>query len=146
MKAQTILLGTDFSVSSQLAFEVASALAHQSGAKLLVVHVEQGQPSMGPAYYDIPDPGIAEMARKLAALKPPAPDVPVEHRIERGDPAAEILRIAAGEPIDMVVVGSRGRSALPRLLLGSVATTLLRKAPCPILVCHPADAPRDSHD
>jgi nucleotide-binding universal stress UspA family protein len=138
VKAEKILVATDFSPASRLAFEAASRLARQTGAKLIVLHVEQGQPRLGPAYYDIPDPGIGEIARKLAALRPPFPDVAVEHRIEAGDPATEILRIAAEDSVDSLVAGSQNRSGMSRLVLGSVATSLLRKAPCAVLVCHPA--------
>jgi nucleotide-binding universal stress UspA family protein len=60
---KSILVATDFSPASRLALDVASRLAHASGAKLTILHVEPGQPTawMGPAYYDIPDPNISEL-------------------------------------------------------------------------------------
>jgi nucleotide-binding universal stress UspA family protein len=131
-----ILVATDFSPASRLALDVAGHLAHDSGARVIVLHVEPGQPSLGPAYYDIPDPNISEIARSLAALKPQSPDVAIEHRIQAGDPAEEILRLATKEGIDLIVVGSHRRRPVPDFLIGSVARALLHKSACPVLVCH----------
>lgn len=138
MKPKQILLATDFSPISDLALEVASRLAHESGAKLIVLHVEPGQPTawMGPAYYDIADPNISEIARTLVAVKPLFSDVAVEHCIGAGDPAAEIVRFAAEKGVDWVIVGSHSGRGIRQLLLGSVAQAVLRRAPCPVLVCH----------
>ena len=57
-----------------------------------------------------------------------------EMRMESGDPAAEISRVAAEGGYDLLVVGSRGRSAVGEIVLGSVSTDLVRHAPCPVLV------------
>lgn len=57
-----------------------------------------------------------------------------EMKIGHGDPAEEIITEAKAGDYDLVVVGSRGRGALGRLLLGSVSTELVDNAPCPVLV------------
>ena len=49
-----------------------------------------------------------------------------------GDPATEIVRVAADHSADVIVMGTHGRTGLSRLLLGSVAEAVLRKAPCPV--------------
>jgi nucleotide-binding universal stress UspA family protein len=69
----------------------------------------------------------------LQAVVPTQPNVPYEHRLVTGDPAAEIVRVADDEHVDMIVLGSHGRSGLRRLLMGSVAEVVVRKAPCPVL-------------
>jgi nucleotide-binding universal stress UspA family protein len=70
------------------------------------------------------------------------PDVPVhvDCAVLSGDARAEILRTADEQPVDLVVLGSHGRSGLDRLMLGSVASTVARKAPCSVLVISPEAA------
>ena len=140
MKPRRILIATDFSPASHLAFEVASRLARVCGAKLIILHVEPGQPTaeMGPAYYGIADPNISEIARSLAALKPESPEVSFEHVIQAGDPATEVQRVAKEQSADLIVIGSRARKAVTKVLLGSVANSLLHTSACPILICHEA--------
>jgi universal stress protein A len=50
-----------------------------------------------------------------------------------GSPAREIIRAAAAENVDLVIVGTHGRGAIVHLLLGSVAERVVRTAPCPVL-------------
>jgi quercetin dioxygenase-like cupin family protein len=66
--------------------------------------------------------------------QPPDPGIRVEHRLAEGDSPAEILRLAQVLPADMIVMGSHGRTGIRRLLTGSVAEEVLRKATCPVLV------------
>jgi nucleotide-binding universal stress UspA family protein len=63
----------------------------------------------------------------------------VERRIEYGDPAAEIVRVAQDEGYAVVVVGSHGSGFVKRVLLGSVSQHVLHHAPCPVLVVRASD-------
>jgi nucleotide-binding universal stress UspA family protein len=54
-----------------------------------------------------------------------------------GDPAGEIVRIADEEAAEMIVMGTHGRSGMVRMLMGSVAEAIVRRAPCPVLVYRP---------
>ncbi len=63
----------------------------------------------------------------------------VETRVEYGDPGAEIVRVAADEHFDVIVVGSHGSGFVKRVLLGSVSQHLLHHAPCPVLVVRSHD-------
>ncbi len=56
------------------------------------------------------------------------------HLVRVGRPADIISQVAKDWPADMIVIGSRGRSGLGRVLLGSVAESVVRQAPCPVLV------------
>ena len=136
---RTILHPTDFSERSANAFEVACSLARDSGAGLIVLHVLE-RPVI--AYTGVamapPAPGPSEEERKallkrLKHVQPQAPAVAVEHRLEQGDPATGILQVAQEAGCDLIVMGTHGRTGLGRLLLGSVAEQVLRKAPCPVL-------------
>src|SRR5262249_33247405 len=69
---------------------------------------------------------------QLRKIQAPA-EVRVEHRLAEGDAAAEILRVARETNCDLVVMGTHGRKGLGRLLMGSVAEQVVRKAPCPVL-------------
>lgn len=58
----------------------------------------------------------------------------VQHRVETGEPGMAIVAAAAELAVDAVVIGSRGRGAIKRALLGSVSSHVVRHAPCPVLV------------
>lgn len=134
---RTILVGTDFSPASELAVAVADKLARRRGAALILLHVEPGQPAkvLGPAYYGIPDPGIKTVVRKLMECNISA-NVKVEHCIRAGDAAPEINRFCGERPVDLIVLGSRGNTALSQVLIGSVSSHVLRTSQCPVLICH----------
>jgi nucleotide-binding universal stress UspA family protein len=74
-----------------------------------------------------------ETRGKLAQVRPADHRVKVEHRLLNGDPAEEILKIAKAEQADLIVLGTHGSTGLARLLLGSVAESVLRGADCPVL-------------
>jgi nucleotide-binding universal stress UspA family protein len=78
----------------------------------------------------------AELARTAAALG----GTRVDKRIEVGDVASTVCRVAEDLEADVVVVGSHGRTGLGRLLLGSVSEHIVRHAPCPVLVVREPDA------
>jgi nucleotide-binding universal stress UspA family protein len=134
---QTILHPTDFSESAEQAFRLACSLARDHHARLIVLHVMPtpittlgGMPAVPP----IPDEyGQEELAQKLRAVQAPAPAIPLDHMLEEGDPVGTILQIAERVPCDLIVMGTHGRRGLGRLLMGSVAEEVMRKALCPVL-------------
>ncbi|HEV7524624.1 MAG TPA: universal stress protein [Acidimicrobiia bacterium] len=71
-----------------------------------------------------------ELERTAAALT----SAQIDKRIELGDVGGTICRIAAELNVDVVVVGSHGRGAIERILLGSVSEQVVRHAPCPVFV------------
>jgi nucleotide-binding universal stress UspA family protein len=75
-----------------------------------------------------------ELERTAAALT----NAKIDKRIEVGDVAGTICRVAADLHTDVIVVGSHGRGAIERILLGSVSEQIVRHAPCPVLVVRPA--------
>ena len=144
MKANKILVPVDFSEGSDLALDWATVLARDTGATLLLVHVEVIPLTAGGGeyVYAVPEPPTAELAEKLEKVVPKDPSVPVVHRMLTGDPASAILRTAGREDVDLIVMGTHGRRGITRLLMGSVAEEVVRKAPCPVLtVKQPAGVP-----
>ena len=136
MAPKTILFPTDFSLASDAALPHAEALAKQSGARLLIVHVEEPPLAYGGGelYYGLPEPTSERILKMLEAVKPSDPTVAFTHRLTMGDPAGEIVRIATEEGAEMIVLGTHGRSGMTRMLMGSVAEAVVRRAPCPVLV------------
>jgi nucleotide-binding universal stress UspA family protein len=129
---RTILHPTDFSPLARHAFEVACSLALDYKARLVLLHVHEPPIPVGELVPSEP-PDIREyLLRDLQELKP-APAVDVEYRLEVGSIAEGILCAAAETKCDLIVLGTHGRGGLGRMLLGSVAESVLRKAPCMVL-------------
>jgi nucleotide-binding universal stress UspA family protein len=135
MNAAKILFPTDFSTLGQTALEMATALAKERGAKLVIAHVEE--PPMayggGELYYGIAEPDRQEIQRMLTEVLPTDPTVGYEHRLMIGSPATAIVHLAEKEQVDMIVMPTHGRTGIVRLLMGSVAEEVVRKAQCPVL-------------
>lgn len=133
---KTILFPTDFSHTGDAALAMATSLAKEQGAKLLIVHVEE-PPAVygGEMYYGMAEPTREQLVKLLDEVVPPDPNVPVERRIVSGDPARVLTKLAQDEHVDMIVLGTHGRTGLTRLLMGSVAEAVVRNAPCPVLTC-----------
>jgi nucleotide-binding universal stress UspA family protein len=135
----TILHATDFSEEADAALREAVSLARVHGSRLIILHVPHpGEPPVW--VYDrmagsVPDREriLAHLRHHTAMLRAENPQVVFEHRLGEGGPAEEILRIAGAERCDLIVMGTRGRRGLERILAGSVAEEVMRKAPCPVL-------------
>lgn len=132
---KTILFATDFSPASNVAFDVASALARDYRARMIVLHVIEPV-RMGFsefASYVGPDEDKGEAMARLQAITAPSPTVTIEYRLLEGDPATVIAETAGETDADLVVMGTHGRTGFTRLVMGSVAEEVLRQAPCPVL-------------
>lgn len=132
---KTILFATDFSPPSRVAFEVASALARDYRARLIALHVVEPA-KIGYAEFNTyigPEEDRGDAMRMLQSLKAPAPTVTIEYRLLEGDPATVITETAAEIGADLIIMGTHGRTGLARMMMGSVAEEVLRRAPCPVL-------------
>jgi nucleotide-binding universal stress UspA family protein len=116
-----VAFATDFSESSAAAARTALAYAHHFGARLHLLHVTWAGS----------DPGIPRLCRQLAEEF--GATVPVVTAVEAGPPAAQVVSYASQHRIDLIVVGTHGRTGVSRALLGSVAERIIRSAPCPVL-------------
>lgn len=131
----TILHPTDFSEASQPALELACALARDYLAKLVLIHVIPPTHVFAPDGIAVPFPPQEpyDLHARLAQMHPADPRVEVDHHVLEGDPTTEILNAATKKNADVIVMGTHGNSGLTRLLVGSVAENVMRKAPCPVL-------------
>jgi len=132
---RTILHPTDFSEPCGHAFRLACALARDHKSRVILFHVVPpsiiaygvGAVAMEP--WETHE-SCTEQVRKLKAMEP---RVEIEFRQGDGEAVPEILRVARETECDLIVMGTHGRTGLGRLLMGSVAEGVMRKAPCPVL-------------
>jgi nucleotide-binding universal stress UspA family protein len=133
---RTILLPTDLSDWSENAFQAACGLARGFGARVMVLYVKAppvvAYGELGPV---VPDPiqTTDDLIDRLGEMHHVDPRLRVEYRVADGDPASEIVRLAKELPADLVVMATHGRTGLRRLLMGSVAEAVVRRASCPVL-------------
>ncbi|MBV8762914.1 MAG: universal stress protein [Deltaproteobacteria bacterium] len=147
MAFKRILCPIDFSPSSERAFALGAQLARESGGTLVLVHVFEQWPWTTGDYLlspnilqDLVDNAQAELAKwrdraKDLAIKD------VQTRFFTGAPWDWIVREAqADTAIDLIVMGTHGRTGLKHVLLGSVAEKTVRHAPCAVLVARAREA------
>ncbi len=150
---RNILVARDYSPCAERALETALFLAAQAGATLHVVHAEvlHADP------YGRPDAAADPLDKLRERLKEGVEhdrdervrfdpgSVKMEHAVVRDVAAAPaLLSYAEHHDIDLIVMGTHGRSGLRRMLLGSVAEEVVRWAPCPVLTVRAtAPAPED---
>lgn len=140
MATKKVLYATDYSDASRHALPVAVSLARDWDATLLIVHVSETELyPVGEAFDEDPEPP-EEKVKRLHAVVPDDTSVQVEHRLvfpqpssTNVSPADEILELANAEHVDVIVLGTHGRSGLSHLLVGSIAESVMRKATCPVV-------------
>jgi nucleotide-binding universal stress UspA family protein len=134
-----ICLATDGSDYSEIALERAIDYARELDSKLTIASVVD----MYPEYYADATNVVDKMDEKAqevlaeAAGKAQAADVAVDTRLLRGDPAQEVTDLAKKENCGIIFAGSRGRSGLKKLLMGSVAEKIIGLSNCPVFVAKP---------
>ena len=134
IRIQKILYPTDFSSYSNQAYFHAVSLAEKHGATLTVLFVYNPDKITTPG-----NPASLEEARaywleQLESIRPVDQTIAVSHVMLEGDPADEIVRFGRDAGVDLIVMGTHGRTGVERLLLGSVAEKVLRDAACSVLV------------
>jgi nucleotide-binding universal stress UspA family protein len=131
-----ILVPTDFSAPSEAALTYGRRLANELDAALHLLHISE-------------NPFLRAVVSDRRSLEEGAARWLQDHLtdadrrrgavavVEQSDePASEILRYAESADIDLIVMGTHGRTGLAHLVLGSVAEAVVREAPCPVLTVH----------
>lgn len=146
MKTWNLVVGMDFSDCGERAFRLALRLAHRhhGAVAIHIAHVvsdkemtlgnkvEKQADAMGHAPREIWDRVVKVLESEGIALDA----VPIWQHVRLGDPVEVITQVAADYDADLVVVGSHGRTGVKRLVMGSVAATLVRDGRFPVLVAH----------
>ena len=141
MDIKKILVPTDFSEGNNAALEYASHLASETGAMLYIVHaddMEQAAEILAKSGHPYPmwqdDPRHREGHVKLKKVVPTVSNVKCRHQYLKGTPTGEIVSFAERNNVDLIVMASHGRTGLSRVLMGSTAEGVMRRAPCPVLI------------
>ena len=134
IRVQKILYPTDFSTYSNQAYFHAISLAEKHGASLTVLFVYSADSTPTPGAQGEEQAARRYWREQLEQIRPTDPRIPVRHVFLEGDPATEIVRYGRDAGIDLIVMGTHGRTGLDRLLMGSVAEKVLRDASCSVLV------------
>ena len=137
MNIKKILCAVDFSPFSNNANEIASAFANVSGAEIVYLHVAEQRAYSGD--YDYAMQRTAEKALvNLAAMEPTMEGIPHSHEVKVSSRIADSIVEYAGEnEIDLIVIPTHGRTGLRRLIFGSVAGHVIRKANCTVATVRP---------
>jgi universal stress protein A len=136
MQISRILFPTDFSHDAEQAFQYALTFAREFDAELYLLHVIYFPPQT--PEYDIGQVIDGLVKNAETSLNKLIESVPEPHPIFRldvqvGVEHVEITKFAEREKIDLIVMGTRGRTGLAHVFLGSVAERVVRHAPCPVL-------------
>lgn len=156
MQWQTLLVPHDFSSAATRAFNLACDLAALSGGRVVLLHVSPIPHGLRPDSKILPEDGksavrideyMTSAAKKkltdaLDARKIPGSVCAVA---AEGDCADVILAEAVEHKADVIVMGTHGRTGVKRLLLGSVAERVLRRADVPVVVVRDPNVTEDKH-
>ncbi len=143
-QVKNVLFATDFSATSEVALPYATAVCRRFGATLHAAHVMSDTSlllmtggvdyvSMGTLYEDAHN----EAVDKLEQLVPAFGNLQHHTYVRHGQVWKNLSAIVDEAAIDIIVVGTHGRTGFGKLLLGSVAEDILRHAPCPVLTVGP---------
>jgi nucleotide-binding universal stress UspA family protein len=145
---KTILVPVDFSDVTERVVDTAASLALAFGSRVVLVHVAAPEPEF--VGYD-PGPRSVRTAvaadihaeqKRLQDFKPKFGTADIVALHVQGPTPDEILTLARDHDADLIVMGSHGHGALFHLLTGSVTTTVLKRATCPVLIVPSEHRPR----
>jgi nucleotide-binding universal stress UspA family protein len=133
LKLDTVLVATDFSPASKRAMSYATSIARRHGSKLLVAHVASSRSER--AVMDGWRAGQAAVTQDYIAGHLDQ----IEHQlvVKSGDIWPALAQMVSEHGADLIVVGTRGRTGVRKLILGSVAETIFRQSPVPVLTVGP---------
>ncbi|MGC2197061.1 MAG: universal stress protein [Terriglobales bacterium] len=145
-----ILVATDFSAVSKAALKYAAGIASRHGSKVYLTHVIPPVPRSFIPIEPVPpelDTDRADADRDMKSFVAGTPLEHVDHELllERGPTRSVLAELIRQNEIDLLVLGTHGRTGIKKLALGSVAEELFRLAACPVLTVGP-EVPADPKD
>ena len=140
IQLRNILFLTDFSPAANAAIPYAAEVAKRFGAKVFALHMRTPviNPMTEPATWgSLQEAADAEATNQRETLRKSFAGLDPQIIIEEGDLYAKVLELVEKNKIDLVVLGTHGRSGVPKFFLGSVAEEIFRQAPCPVFTVGP---------
>ncbi len=139
VKVKTILFATDFSDAARRAQTYATNLANRFAAKLLVVHAKEPPNYALPpdSWRSLDDAATRNLQELKTSLPQSHPGLRTEFCVGEGSAWQVVESVLEKNNVDLVVLGTRGRTGVGKLLLGSQAEEILRHASCPVLTVGP---------
>lgn len=147
---ERVLFPTDFSRLSNAAASWAVDLVRRFDSHLDIIHVLQPPSIATPEGYVLPTGPFMDDVRgqvrkwlenERERLQAALPGIRVETALLEGTPFVEIVQYARQRAVDLIVIGTHGRSGIRHALLGSVTEKVVRKAPCAVLTVRAPDQP-----
>lgn len=140
-KVERVLVPVDLSERSLGALRIAHQMANNSGAEVHVLNVQQpivafvpvGGATMQPPVSTIESHEIITKRLCEFTLSSGLSFDGLKHQVVEGSPASAIVDYAKDNQIDLIAMTTHGTTGLTRLLMGSVAESVVRTAPCPVL-------------
>ena len=134
MNIKRILCPVDFSEFNRPANEYASMLAKSTGARMIYLHIYLPEIAFSnPEFFDAESEEKRLLAKLEEEFSPCVPGIDASYVVEFGTPTEGIVNYANNNEIDLVVLGTHGRTGLLRVVMGSVAEAVVRKTDCPVL-------------
>lgn len=134
MNIKRILCPIDFSEFNQPANEYASMLARSTGARIIYLHAYIADPHATPPEFFEAEKTEAQLRKKLEEfVTPVGGGVASSYIVDYGLAAERIVNYANNYDVDLIVIGTHGRTGLSRIFMGSVAEAVVRNADCPVL-------------
>ena len=143
-----ILFATDFSTTADRALPYAVEIARRSFATIHAVHVISPDvyPQLPPAEWaEIAHDQEEFRARKKNELELELRELPHEFLLLKGDVWESLKEVIENRNVDLLVLGTHGRTGIAKVLMGSVAEKIFRQAPCPVLTVGPGVASIAGH-
>jgi nucleotide-binding universal stress UspA family protein len=132
MTPKRILCPVDFSDCSCVALDHACELAAESSAKLFIIHVEKAGQTCLPGSTGYVE-ALDEHKRLLIETTPSSAEIDYEQHYLRGNTIDEIRRFAMLRDVDLIVMGTHGRTGLAKALMGNVAEMISQHPPCQVI-------------
>ena len=141
------LVPVDFSENSRQALDIALALASPRVDRITVIHIVETHYDFASQVALFTQQQLKEGRKRGKELlaKHAHAQVSLRFKLEEGNPAIQISQQAAKQKVDLVVMGTQGASGITKSLIGTVAVSVIRESPCPVLIVPATAAKTNLH-